>query len=620
MGRLGRHLRTGAVALLSTGFSLFDGASACTTLAVGRKASADGTVMVSHSDDGETNGDPRLCFIPAADHAPNTTRPIYWDTEGYPRFVGYGRGSCYAPTAGQKPFEPIGHIPQVGHTYAYFEATYGILNEHGLGIGESTCSGVLGTNAAGHGGQALLSVDSLTKIAMERASKAREAVALMGKLAEEHGFYGVGSFEGTAESLVVGDPEEVFIFHILPDPTGRSAIWAAQRVPDDHVTVVANMFVIREINFNDPANFLFSESVRTVAEAKGWWKQGEPLDFTKVFSDGEYAHKFYSGRRIWGAYRRFNVTDLPDDYGNLRYEAVYPVTAKAPGSVQVKDLFGIHRDYYQGTKYDMTTGIAAGPWGDPDRWTTNPTVKGNWERSIGLFRTTTTHVVQSRTVGQGSVMWFGPHATVGTVFMPLTMRATQVPEPYTIGDPNKLSRSSMYWAHKYAFNVAKLKYSYAMHDVRSLQDKLETEGQALIAVLDMFGPGVDPALLNKALSQHAENILSACWALPDTIVSRYADGWMQDKDTLSYPEWWLKAVGYEYGPPPPPTSPSFVVAAGRASQRWRPFGTGSAGALTDLMAQGCTDERVELCVHSCARESFAACAASCTEPCLGFVL
>ena len=76
-----------------------------------------------------------------------------------------------------------------------------------------------------------MSVDTLSQLAMERTKSSRDAVKLMG-LAEKYGFYGwrKGSFEGTAESLLVTDPEG-FIFHILPDDTGTSAIWAAQRGP-----------------------------------------------------------------------------------------------------------------------------------------------------------------------------------------------------------------------------------------------------------------------------------------------------------------------------------------------------------------------------------------------------
>ena len=69
----------------------------------------------------------------------------------------------------------------------------------------------------------------------------------------EHGFAGnVGSgLGGSAESLAVIDTREAWVFHILPDDTGKSAIWTAQRVPEGHAAVIANMFVIREIDLTD---------------------------------------------------------------------------------------------------------------------------------------------------------------------------------------------------------------------------------------------------------------------------------------------------------------------------------------------------------------------------------
>jgi dipeptidase len=130
---------------------------------------------------------------------------------------------------------------------------------------------------------------------MERARTARQAVEIMGSLAETYGFYGAGQFEGTAESLAVSDPNEAWIFHVLPDPSGTSCIWAAQRIPDDGFAVLANMFVIRQVDPDDEENFLMSRSVHQVARDYDWWKPEDGLlDFTRIYSDGEYAHKFYS--------------------------------------------------------------------------------------------------------------------------------------------------------------------------------------------------------------------------------------------------------------------------------------------------------------------------------------
>ena len=51
-----------------------------------------------------------------------------------------------------------------------------------------------------------------------------------------------------------------------------------------------------------------------------------------------------------------------------------------------------------------------GPWGNPDRWNDGSgKVNGNWERSIGLYRTSHTHLVQARgwlPDMQGGLVWY----------------------------------------------------------------------------------------------------------------------------------------------------------------------------------------------------------------------
>lgn len=236
----------------------------CTTFVIGKKATKDGSVLATHTNDGGGTTDPRLVRIPAQDFADNALRPVWNSPENYPRYVGYDRGAieyypenCQSGSQSCVSFKPIGYIPQVKHTYAYYESTYGIMNENQVGIAESTCSGVFSTTSISAGGKALLSVDQLSQIAMERATTAREACQLMGDLAEKYGFYGESdSFEGGSESLMVTDPNEGWVFHVMADPTGTSAIWVAARVPDDSVAVVANMFSVRDVNLTDTFNFL----------------------------------------------------------------------------------------------------------------------------------------------------------------------------------------------------------------------------------------------------------------------------------------------------------------------------------------------------------------------------
>ena len=275
--------------------------SACTTILVGKDASATGHPMLTHNNDC-TDCDIRIAVVPSADHPQPSVCSIYPCKFGYPRFIGSDRGPTYAPDAlteeyAAGPFnasQPIGHIQQVRHTYSYVDGSYPIANEHGLQMGESTCSARL----VAYGrplGDALWDISTLMRVAMERCRTARCAVSLMGALAEEGGYYGAndppesgsGLFEESGEAVTLIDSDgEAWVFHILPDDTGRSAVWAAQRLQDDHFTLVANKFTMRAVNTSDTDNFLASTNMREVAQRAGLWPADREglFDFSAAYA------------------------------------------------------------------------------------------------------------------------------------------------------------------------------------------------------------------------------------------------------------------------------------------------------------------------------------------------
>ena len=94
-------------------------------------------------------------------------------------------------------------------------------------------------------------IEELEKIALQRCKTAREAIALIGKLAEE---YGYGDL---AECITLADPKEVWQLEIAGSGKGKpSAIWCAQRIPDDNVGVCANIPRISNIDFKK-SRFLY---------------------------------------------------------------------------------------------------------------------------------------------------------------------------------------------------------------------------------------------------------------------------------------------------------------------------------------------------------------------------
>ena len=180
----------------------------CTSLAVGRGATETDSTMISHGNDCPTC-DFRVAYVPSMDHAKESSAPVWIDFDDYPRFiisdstgtesdsvdVSFPQAEIYKTEFLEPGFEittqrpPMGYISQVEHTFAYIDGAYGIMNEHALSIGESTCDAKLGQRGIPieFGGNALFGIAQLSRFALQRCKTARCAIKLMGDLAVKYG-------------------------------------------------------------------------------------------------------------------------------------------------------------------------------------------------------------------------------------------------------------------------------------------------------------------------------------------------------------------------------------------------------------------------------------------------
>jgi len=534
----------------------FDEDKGCTTIIAGKDATVDGSLITSHTNDCG-HCDPRIAYVPAEDHQPGEQRAVYEFLLNYPRYCGFDRGPTYYPKAGEVPMEPIGYIPEVEHTYAYYEGVYGIMNEQQLAIGETTCGAKTSAKPKPEG-EALFDISALSKVALERCSTAREAIKLMGDLGVKYGYYGWG------ETFTVIDPKEAWVFCMIATPDGRSAIWVAQRVPDDEIAVITNEFTIRDIDLDNPDYFMASDNIFEIAEEKGWWNPATPFDFTAAYSPGEYAHPYYSLRRKWRAYDLLAPSKKFSPWVEDGLTKAYPFSIKPDKKVSVQDVMTITRDYYQGTEFDLSKGMAAGPFGTPNRYgggKGEKLIKGTWERAIGMFRSDYVQICQTRgwlPASIGGVMWFTPDVATTSCFVPFYAGCTQLPEPYSTGTRYEYNENSAWWTFNFVSNWADLKFSYMIKDIKEKQEGLENKMFAFQPAVDQAAKVLydkDPELARKYLTEYCVNngnvVVDEWREFGKFLVAKYIDGYVNKPNVgegAGYPAEWLKEVGYDKGP------------------------------------------------------------------------
>lgn len=517
-------------------------AFACTPLGVGSKATVDGSVMASHTCDGWY--DNRVQIVPGDTFKDGAMAAVYQDV-------------CHG-TRPTRPLVKVLEIPQAKKTYTYFHIGYPFMNEHQLMFGEDTWSGRDELYAK----DGAFWIETLEIFGLQRAKTAREAIKVMGALAEKYG-YGDGG-----ETLIIADTKEVWVFDICgpgmlwnKDSGKPGAIWAARRVPDDHVVVCANRSRIGVIDFNDKDNFMFSANVKDLAKQMGWWKEGTPFNFSRAYNPNPYGSAYYQTRREWRALSllapsmKFEPKSQAEDY---------PFSIKPDKKLSVQDIMAIYRDHLEGTDYDLTKGLAAGPFANPNRFSTPKAVRPegrknlDWERAISMFRCSYSFVSQSRSWlpdPVGGVLWFGEDAPDTTVYVPVYCGTTKIPKGWSEGSRHEFDPNSAWWAFNFVNNWANLKWNYIIKDINAEQARIEgkffadqAEVEKKAADLYKADPAKAVAFISDYTYDNMEMVQNDWWKLAWKLVGKYQDGYVMTPEgkqkSVGYPTEWLEIVGF----------------------------------------------------------------------------
>ena len=455
-----------------------DAADACTSYLVTKGATKDGSTMISYAADSHVRYG-ELYFRPAKDYPSGSMITLY------------DRGSL----------KPLGQIPQVSHTYS----VVGMMNEFQVSIGESTFGGRHELDDT----SAKIDYGSLMFLALQRAKSAREAIKVMVELVNEYGYYGAG------ESFSIGDPNETWILEMTGKGTSwsfdkkskkninqnKGALWVAIKIPDGYICAHANQARIttfplengknsisfKNINliFDPEIEVVYANDVISFAKGKGWYSGNDAdFSFSDTYAPVDFGAARFSEFRVWAMFNA--ASDGMDKYldyvtgKNLKNRM--PLYVKANKKLTPRDLMTFKRNHLEGTEFDMSKDIGAGPFSLPYRW--RPMTWKYQGKEYFHERTTATQQTGFSFIAQmrswlpnhiGGISWFGVDDAASCVYVPFYCGMTRIPESWAEGNGDMLTYSptSAFWTFNKVANFAYSRYNVIIEDVKKLQKKME---------------------------------------------------------------------------------------------------------------------------------------------------
>jgi dipeptidase len=446
----------------------------CTSITAGRLATTDGSVITCQTCD--ANYRTWLNIVPHMKHDKGSVRKVYWG-KLHTEFSTDLRGLILK-----------GEIPEVEETYSYLNTAYPCLNEKQLALGETT----IGGRPELHNDEGLFLIEELQSIALERCTTARDAIRLMGSLATKYGYGDWG------ECLTVADTKEVWQFEIFGSgPAEVGAVWAAERIPDDHIGVSANIPRIGELNLKDPNYYMASENVFSVAQEMKWW---DPKKETFKF------WKAYSGRKPFSTREFFVLSSFAPSLKLSMDADELPFSVKPDQKVSARDIIKMYNQTYEGTELDMTQNLmvpkrrsrqqmaadsasgkgpemvkspVANPWMSHDMIALLNAIKPGTVtpmRTIAIAACSYSQIVQLRgwlPDEVGGVAWFSFDNPAKSPRFPIFAGALELPESFEICGQKRYRTDAADWWFRRANRLATIQWGTTREYIEKAMNEFE---------------------------------------------------------------------------------------------------------------------------------------------------
>ena len=308
----------------------------------------------------------------------------------------------------------------------------------------------------------------------------------MGELIEEYGYGDWG------ECLTIADKNEVWHFEVFGEGKDNiGGVWAAVRIPDDHVGVSANIPRISTLDLKDKDNYMASDNVFEVAKKLGYWDGKETFRFWKAYGGGRKAFSV----------REFYILDKLAPSLNLVYDSEeIPFSVKPEHLVSTEEVMSLLTETYEGSEYDVTRNLkiavkdrqtgavdsvispAANPWmGRDTRNLLNALKPGavTGYRLVAVPQCAYSTVIELHSElpdAVGGVLWISFDNPGQSPRIPIFCGTTSLPECFSLCGQYGYDENSVIWKFRPANKLATVRWGATKDMIFDAVDHFKAKG------------------------------------------------------------------------------------------------------------------------------------------------